>query len=160
MCGHWAFHGGHVFGSANGTQSGRQWLAAQMKAHPSRANRAVVRRPWPAGQSQDCEDGGCGRSFGPRLRPTRACRDSRLHCSPAAAAQPWHPANGVRMERWGRGRSAEEVPDRYIVTGDWVPVGAYGHDISIGVQVTSGARPRWMRNWCADVMYDVGEQAT
>lgn len=55
---------------------------------------------------------------------------------------------------WGASRTA-------IVTGDWVPVGAYGHDISIGVQVTSGAvSPVDAELVRVDVLFDIGEQGT
>ena len=55
---------------------------------------------------------------------------------------------------WGASRTA-------IVTAEWQPVGTYGHDISIGVQVTSGAvAPVDAELVRIDVMYDVGEQAT
>ncbi|MGL4811909.1 MAG: hypothetical protein ACRCXM_09035 [Beijerinckiaceae bacterium] len=55
---------------------------------------------------------------------------------------------------WGQDRNS-------IVTADWVPVGAYGHDISIGVQVTSGAvTPVDVELVRIDLMFDVGEQGT
>ncbi|MDZ7906521.1 MAG: hypothetical protein U5N55_12675 [Cypionkella sp.] len=43
---------------------------------------------------------------------------------------------------WGASRDVS-------VAGDWAPVGAYGHDISIGVQVTSGSTAPLTLNWCA-----------
>ena len=55
---------------------------------------------------------------------------------------------------WGSGRSE-------IVTSDWVPVGAYGHDVSIGVQVTSGAvTPVDAEVIRIDLTYATGEVGT
>ena len=55
---------------------------------------------------------------------------------------------------WGASRTA-------IVTADWVPVGAAGHDISIGVQVTSGAvSPVDAELVRIDVLFDAGEAGT
>lgn len=55
---------------------------------------------------------------------------------------------------WGESRSS-------VVTAEWVPVGAYGHDISIGVQVTSGAvTPVDAELVRIDVLFDVGEAGT
>lgn len=55
---------------------------------------------------------------------------------------------------WGAGRSE-------IVTADWVPVGAYGHDISIGVQINSGAvTPVDAELIRIDLTYYVGEVGT
>jgi hypothetical protein len=55
---------------------------------------------------------------------------------------------------WGASRTP-------IVTANWTPVGAYGHDISIGVQVTSGAvAPVDAELVRIDVLFDVGEAGT
>lgn len=55
---------------------------------------------------------------------------------------------------WGESRTS-------IVTADWVPVGAYGHDISIGVQVTSGSTaPVDAELVRIDVIFDLGEVGT
>lgn len=55
---------------------------------------------------------------------------------------------------WGAGRSE-------VVTSRWVPVGAYGHDVSIGLQITSGAvTPVDAELIRMDLMYQTGEAGT
>ena len=55
---------------------------------------------------------------------------------------------------WGSGRSE-------TVISDWVPVGAYGHDISIGMQVTSGAvTPVDAELIRIDLTFEIGQVGT
>jgi hypothetical protein len=55
---------------------------------------------------------------------------------------------------WGDARVAD-------VIGDWVPVGAYGHDIAIGMQVTSGAlTPADAELVRIDLTYAIGDIGT
>lgn len=79
---------------------------------------------------------------------------------PAAPSQSAIPGGN----EWDNGVWGESVWDATrasIITGDWVSLGNYGHDVSIGVQVTSGATvPLDVELIRIDVTYSTGDVGT